>query len=333
MAAPETWRHAPFAGTIENGRVYGWGVADDLAGVAAGVLALEALFRAGLAPGGRVSFASTPSKRHARGVAAIMHRGLRADGAVYLHPAESGLGLGEIKAFASGQIEFRVTVTGRAPPTTEPGHTSFTHLGVNPVDKAIGLIAALKALDARRGARVSHPLLQAAVGRSTNLHVSNINAGADGRFSRLNGTCTFGGALSFPPNERLDDVKAELAAALDEAAAADPWLRENPPAVEWVSGVTGMEVSTDHPLYRTVSAAIVAVTGEAPIVNPMHTSSDIRNPVVQHAIPTVGLGPLAGGLTQVGGTDEWVDAADFLRMVDVTARIVASWTGALPRHE
>jgi len=324
----ERWERDPFAGAVENGRIYGWGVADDLAGVAAGIAALGVLKAVGLRPGGDVVMASTPSKRHARGVAAMMHQGYEADGAVYLHPAESGAGLQEVKAFASGQLEFRVTVEGRRPPTTEPGHTAFAHLAVNPLDKAIVLYRALMALGERRARSVRHPALEAAVGRSTNLQIASMTCGEDARFSRLSTTCSFGGALSFPPGERLEDVCTAVKAAIDEAAAEDEWMREHPPLLEWISGVTGIEVPESSPLYRTVSDAVVRVTGAAPHVNPLHTSSDIRNPVVQKGIPTVGLGPLAGDLAQVGGHDEWVDVESYLDMVKVTAAIVASWTEA-----
>jgi acetylornithine deacetylase len=328
VAATETWRHDPFAGVMVDGRLHGWGVADDLLGVAAGIAAMAALTTAGARPGGEIQMASTPSKRHARGVAAIMHQGFVADAAVYLHPAESGVGLNEIKAFASGQLEFRVTVTGKRPPTTEPGHTAFAHLAVNPIDKAFVLYRALMALDARRAARVHHKRLDDAVGRSTNLQISRIASGADEKYSRLASACTFGGAVSFPPTERMADVQTEISAAVAEAARADAWLAEHPPILEWVSGVTGMEIDEAHPLYRVVSAAVVAVRGITPTVNPMHTSSDIRNPIVQKGIPTVGLGPFAGDLTQVGRTDEWVDIEDYIAMIGVTAAVIVNWTGA-----
>jgi acetylornithine deacetylase len=58
----------------------------------------------------------------------------------------------------------------------------------------------------------------------------------------------------------------------------------------------------------------------------MHTSSDIRNPIVQKSIPTVGLGGLCGDLTQNGRHDEWVDVADYLRTIAATTR--SSSTGA-----
>ena len=323
---PAGWTRDPFAGEVAGGRLYGWGVADDLAGVAAGVLAVERAAAAN-APMGDVIMASTPSKRHARGVSALLQAGQSADAAVYLHPAESGVGMREVKAFASGALEFRVTVRGRLPETTEPGHTAFAHLAVNPLDKALVLIAALRELDAARGARVHHPRLQAAVGRSTNLMVSAMHCGGEARFSRIAPSAWFGAALGFPPTETLEAVQAEVAAALAQAAAADPWLAENPPEVEWLSGTTGCSLEEDHPLWRVVAGAVRASTGAEPFVNALHTGSDIRNPWVQKGIPTVGLGCLCGDLTHSGRTDEWVDVADFGRMVETVAAIVTGWCG------
>ena len=86
----------PNAGvTIPRRRGRAWppawlGVADDLAGVAILVQGLEAVLETGKAPLGDVILASTPGKRHARGVSALLHGGLRADAAVYLHPAGVG---------------------------------------------------------------------------------------------------------------------------------------------------------------------------------------------------------------------------------------------------
>lgn len=327
VAGTGRWRHDPFAGTIDDGRLYGWGVADDLAGVAAMVQGLRLLVEAGFQPAGDVIVASTPSKRHARGVSALLHGGLTADAAVYLHPAESGAGMAEVKAFAAGQLEFQVTVEGRPPDTTEPHQTGFAHQAVNPVDKALLILGALRELDKRRGADVLHPRLQAAVGRSTNLMVTQIACGDPDRLSRVPDRCTLGGALSFPPPETLAGVQARIAEAVEQTARSDPWLREHPPTLHWVAGVTGAEVPEDHPLWHAVSGVVRDVTGRAPYVNPMHTSSDIRNPMVQKGIPTVGLGPLCGDLTQTGGHDEWVDVEDYVRCVTACAGIIAAWCG------
>ena len=319
------WRHDPLAGTVAAGRIHGWGVADDLAGVATMVEAVRLLRAAGLRPKGDVILASTPSKRHARGVHALLHGGVAADAAVYLHPAESGVGMQEVKALAAGQLIFRVIIRGRLPATNEPGHAAFAHVAVNPVDKTMVVLAALQALDARRGARVRHPALEAAIGRSTNLLVGDIRSLGDGRASRVAPAVQLSCALAFPPGEALADVQAEVEAAIAEAATADPFLRETPPELVFLSGVTGAEVPLDHPLWQATSEAVTRGTGAAPHINPLHTSSDIRNPMVQSGIPCVGLGPLCGDLTQNGGRDEWVDEADYRRGVVVVALLIALW--------
>lgn len=323
----DEWTHDPFKGEISQQRLYGWGVADDLAGVAIYTQAVAVLKACGLRPRGEVILVSTPSKRHARGVSALLHRGLTADAAIYLHPAESGVGMKEIKAFASGQLEFRIRVEGLAPPTSEPLQTAFAHLAVNPVTKAFEVVQALRDLDAARHARIRHPLLHAAVGRSTNIMVSTIHCDTADSLARVRSECWLGGAISFAPPEPMRDVMKEVEQALAALAQSDPWWREHPPQLHWESGVTGAQVASDHPLYKTLAGAIEHVTGHVPQVNPMHTSSDIRNPMVQKSIPTLGLGPLCGDLSQNGQTDEWVDVEDYLAAVNVVACTMLSWCG------
>lgn len=323
----ETWSKPPFKGVQENGRLYGWGVADDLAGVASGVIAIELLVKAGLKPKGEVLMASSPSKRHARGVVALLQHGYNADGAVYLHPAESGAGMRDIKAFCSGQAEFHIAIDGQLPDTNEPNHTVFYHRSVNPIDKAMVIHRALVELGEARAKRVHHPLLEAAVGRSTNIQVSRIRCGEMSRYARLQPNCEMGGAVSFPAGERPEAVRAEIEAAVAAAAKADPWLRDHPPRLKWLSSIIGAEVSLDHPLYKIVESAVIACTGTEPHVNALHTISDIRNPIIQKGIPTVAFGCKSGDLTQAGQVNEWIDVDDYVRMIKVTAATIAGWCG------
>ena len=325
VARTEEWTHDPFAAEIDAGRMYGWGVADDLMGVAAGVSALDVIAASKTRLKGEVIMASTPSKNHARGVTAVLNNGYSADGALYLHPAESGGGLRQIKALVSGQLVFRIRVTGRRPDTNEPGHAPFAHLAVNPIDKAIVLHQALTALGEARAKRVHHPVLDAAVGRSTNIMLSAIQCGFDRALNQMSPVCELAGAVSYPPPGKLLDVQAEVDATIKAAIEADPWMKDNPPEVIWLSGVAGTEVKTDHPLYQTVSAAITEVTGTEPALYPMHIASDIRVPLVQKGIPTIGIGSLGGNLTQNGLLDEWVDVEDFVNLVKTTTVVIADW--------
>jgi acetylornithine deacetylase len=323
----DKWRHNPFEAEVASGRVYGWGVADDLLGVATMIGALDALQSVGVELKGDLHLCSTASKRNARGVTAILDRGYKADAAIYLHPAESGEGLKEVKAFASGLLKFKITIKGKPPETTEPGHTVFAHLGVNPLEKALKVISALKELDSRRGVEICNKSLDKAIGRSTNLLVSFVNSGDPKLLSRMPETCEIGASMSFPPEENMNELKEVVRTTINIVAENDTWLREHPPNIEWLFGTQAVETPVDHPLYVIVSKVIEEVTGIMPHVNPLHTASDIRNPILFRGIPTVGIGSLAGDLVHSGGHDEWIDIEDYLKAIKVCANIIREWCG------
>jgi acetylornithine deacetylase/succinyl-diaminopimelate desuccinylase-like protein len=318
LAGTAGWSVDPFAGTIVDGRLHGWGVADDVAGVAAMVSGLETALAGGWRPSGDIVIASTPSKRHARGVAAVLERIAPPDAAVYLHPAESGLGMAEIKACTPGLLEFRIAVSGVPPETAEIGHAAFAHRATSAIDAARPVLDRLATLDAERAARVRHARIEAAVGRATNVLVSSVMAGEPGRRNRVPVSCVIEGAISLPPGETLGAVEADVRAALSTLPSV---------TLAFPAGMAGAETAPGHPLFLAAAAAVRAETGREPAVNPLHGASDIRVPIVQRGIPTVGLGPLSGNLTQNGGVDEWVDAADHLRCVRVVARIMRDWCG------
>ena len=221
--------------------------------------------------------------------------------------------------------EFAIRVTGRLPDTQEPGHTPFAHLAENPIDKIAVLIPALKALSSSLNEGLRHDRIEAKVGRSVNLQVATVAGGNPEMPGRMSDTCELGCALSFPPGADMRALRAEVEAAIAAVGADDAWLMANPPDVVWLRGVAGSELSTDHPLWTVTSGVVKDIMGVPPVVNPLHMSSDIRVPTLEAGIPCVGLGCLAGDLTQNGRHDEWVDRADFLRMIDVTAAIAERW--------
>jgi acetylornithine deacetylase len=323
----EKWTHDPFEAAVEGGKMYGWGVADDLLGVATMIGALEVICGANIKLRGDVFLCSTTSKRNARGVTALLDRGYRADAAIYLHPAESGNGLNEIKAFASGIVKFRVRVKGKAPETNEPGQTIFSHLGENPILKTFDIIESLKELDKKRGSTVFNKSLDKAIGRSTNLLISHIEGGNPRTQTRMPMECVIGASLSFPPEENMLQLKKTVEKTIKAVAEQDSWLKENPPKIEWLFGTQAVETSVNHPLYITASEAIKKITGIVPHVNPLHSGSDIRNPILFSDIPTIGMGSLSGDLVQAGGHDEWIDVEDYINAIKVNAEIIAKWCG------
>lgn len=322
------WSRDPFTPAVDNGKIYGWGVADDLSGIAA-MLRVACLLKDKRLKGDLV-LVSAPSKRHRRGIAAALNRGLEADAALYMHPAESGLGTDEIKAFSPGQLEFQITVEGRPPDTLEPAHTAFAHLAINPFEKAMLIADALVQAGARRGSTIHHKLLQKAIGRSANLMLTRCDFGSPETTSRIAAHCRLCGALSLVPGEELDTVMELIERAVLSSSNADPWLQSHRPKLEWLSGVSGAETAEARPLYQLVSAELRKL-GANPKINPLHTASDIRVPIVQKGIPTIGFGPRCGGLAMSGFPDEWVEVDDYLRTISTGVAIAHRWCGEAPQ--
>jgi acetylornithine deacetylase len=321
----ERWRYPAFDPQIVDGRLYGWGAADDKSGVAAMIAGVDVLREAGLSLAGDVTLVSCASKNRARGMAVALANGLRADGCVYLHPAETRHGLREVKNLTPGLLEFRITVEGRSPATSEPQHTPFAHQGENAVGKMTRIASALQELDASRAARVGDPSLQCALGRATNLLIGTISGGDGAR--RVPVRCSMDCSVTFPEPETVDSVRAEIQSAVDVVVAVDPWLREHPPVVDWLEGTQPAGIPTGHPLFQAVSRAITVVTGQPPEPYCGHSASDIRIPIIYAGIPAVGYGPRCTEIAAAGAADESIEVAEFLNTVAVTALTLAAWCG------
>ena len=321
----ETWQKPPHEGLIEKGRMYGWGVADDLAGIAMMVEATKALTATGIKLRGDLYLMSACAKRNAWGIAALLMAGYKADAAIYVHPAESELGMKEIKAMTSGLLKFRITIQGRKPPKTEFVQTTFNHLGINPVEKAIDITRALQKLNEERNRRVYYKPLVDSVGRSTNLLIPYIQAGTMSNLTDVPPYCIIAGSLTFPPTEDIDEVMKEVEDYLVTLFDTDEYLRLNRPTLEWVQGTQGVEMREDLPIVQVTKKAIESMTGTLPFSNPLYSKSDLRTPVLIAGIPNVAFGPLAGDLATTGGRDEWVDVDDYICSIKVLAKIILAW--------
>ena len=325
----DRWHYPPFDPQIADGRLYGWGAADDKSGVAAMVAAVDVLREAGLSLVGDVTLVSCVSKNRARGMAVVLAQGLRADGCIYLHPAESRRGLREVKNVTPGLLDMRISVDGKAPETSEPRHTPFAHQGENAVAKLVRIAAALLDLDAARAARVSHPAFQRPLGRSTNLMIGAISGGDGVR--KVPVRCSLDCSVTFPGPETIASVQAEIQGAVDTVTAADPWLREHLPAIEWLEATQPAGIPDDHPLFQVVGQSIAAVTGRPPEPYAGHSASDIRIPMTFAGIPAVGFGPRCTQIAAAGAADESIEIAEFLDTVTATALILANWCGVEER--
>ena len=135
------WTMDPFAGVVKDGRIYGRGVCDMKAGIAAAVFAAEAIRRAGIDLPGTIEISGTVDEESGgfAGVACLAERGRvsksRTDYVIIPEP----LNVDRICVGHRGVYWFEVTTRGRI------AHGSMPFLGVNAVAGMGEVIEAIRA--------------------------------------------------------------------------------------------------------------------------------------------------------------------------------------------
>jgi acetylornithine deacetylase len=298
-----SWSHDPFRATVVDGHVHGRGTCDMKGGVACMVIAAEMLARMGIRLAGDL-IVNTVSEEESTGAGGLVSaRTITADGAIV--PEPSGL---DVWIACRGSLLPRITVQGRA------GHAGIAPAhpddggAVNAIEKMAVVLEAIRRLREEWALRPRHPYLSAAD------CVPTIIAGGEWLVS-YPAACTLDCHIEYLPTSADDDgwgarVQAEFVDWIARAAAADPWLREHPPTIEWVVGeVPPAEVAEDDPLVVAALAATRAVGRDARLggLDNWHDGATLT---VEAGIPAICLGP--GSVLKAHTTTESVPVADLI---------------------
>jgi succinyl-diaminopimelate desuccinylase len=133
------WTMDPFAGIVRDGRIFGRGVCDMKAGIAAAVFAAEAIARAGVRPPGTIEISGTVDEESGgfAGVAWLAEIGriakARTDYVIIPEP----LNVDRICVGHRGVYWFELTTRGRT------AHGSMPFLGVSAIDGMTEVLAAM----------------------------------------------------------------------------------------------------------------------------------------------------------------------------------------------
>jgi acetylornithine deacetylase/succinyl-diaminopimelate desuccinylase family protein len=264
------WTRDPFAGEIDDGRLYGRGSCDMKAGLAGMAIAMVALKRRMVWPRGRVLFAACVDEEESGiGTKAAINAGLEADWAVIGEPTE----LQTIRA-AKGNCYFEVEVSGRA------AHAGSPERGANAIYGASRAIAAVEAHHAELQQR-RHPLLG-----SPSCSVGTIEGGMT--VSAVPDSCRFRVDRRLLPDETGESALAEFSHALDRHAVMPAgttrreFLRMDMPALELREG---------HSLIGAVKRAAQDCGGPDLPVGGWSAACDGGYLMRDAGIPTVLLGP------------------------------------------
>lgn len=288
----DRWTSDPFGAEVRDGRMYGRGAGDMKAGVAAYLLAVEAVLASGIPLRGDVLFSSVIEEEcGGNGMWAVVDAGYVADGTLIGEPTDLRTHLNGV-----GVIWARLTARSAG------AHAAVARATSRPVDEIVSSILALRDLEAQLNAgRDDHPF---------NLNLGEIHGGVWP--SSVPAEVVLRCRLGFGFEHTAAQAQALLAGAVHAAA----------PTVE----VT-FEGFRAHP-YQHASDQFVELVrqahadasggGQLPDLKQSTATTDAR----YVAGPCTCFGPIAG---DIHGTDEWVDLASVRQTAISVALCIARW--------
>jgi acetylornithine deacetylase len=315
-AGPEDlWSTGPFTPRREGDWLYGRGAGDMKAGLVAALFALDALRACGLRPAATLWIQSVVEEESTGNGAldAALKTG-RPDAVLIPEPMDEKLVRANL-----GVLWFRIRVRGR------PVHVRDAGAGANAIEAAHRLIAALRAHEARANAAPRPAAFRDAV------HPINFNPGVirGGDWpSSVPAWCEVDCRLSFFPGQSAADAMRAVEATIAEATAADAFLSETPPELEWTGfAAEGYVLEPGSAAEAALGGAHAAAFG-APLGDTlMHGYLDARVFALYQDTPTLTYGPIA---KNIHGFDERVNLPSLQRVTNAMALFIAEWCGVEP---
>jgi acetylornithine deacetylase len=246
------WDGDPFEPRVADGWLYGRGAGDMKAGVAAMTYAVAAVDRAGFGLAAPVTVEAVIEEEcSSMGAVACLAAGYDADAVLIPEPFGPTLYTHQV-----GVLVFKVRLAGT------PTHVLDTQAGVNAVEKCFPLIQALRGLEERMnqeprpGGYQDHP-------HPLNLNVGIIRGGDWP--STVPAEAELHCRFAYLPGDSFAQVSRRVEEAVARAAAADPWLRANPPQVEFYGHRRdGHVLDAGQPVHRALAECHRELTGAEP---------------------------------------------------------------------
>ncbi len=221
----EGWTVDPFAGLMRNKRIYGRGVTDQKAGIAASIFAIEAIRRSGVKLGGSIEQSATVDEESGgfAGMAYLASHGYvhrdRTDFVIITEP----LNVDRVCLGHRGVYWFEVATHGHI------AHGSMPFLGVNAISKMAGFLSMVESeLKPLLAKRVTAMPVEPPAARAPSININSISGGQP--ISNLQTPCVadFCRAIldrRFLIEESSGQVRLEIVEILEKLRCTDPEFR------------------------------------------------------------------------------------------------------------
>jgi succinyl-diaminopimelate desuccinylase len=319
----EGWTVDPFGGEVRDGRIYGRGIADMKAGIAAAVYAAEAIRRAGVRLAGTVEVSGTVDEESGgfAGMAYLAERGRIARGRTDAVIIPEPLNVDRICIGHRGVYWFEVTTHGHI------AHGSMPFLGVNAVEHMGAVLEAIRRdlLPTFAGRRTALPVVPEPARHAT-LNVNGIQGGQPTggiQTPCVADRCTAVFDRRFLLEEGFEATRREIVELLDGLRGSVPGLRYE---LNDLMVVHPVQTPADAPVVGVLGRAIAGVLGREPTLVASPGTYDHKHVTRIAGIENcVAYGP--GILELSHQPDEWCSVDDLLNATRVLALAILDIAG------
>ena len=255
------WTVDPFAGLERDGKIFGRGVTDQKAGIAASIYAVEAIRRAGVRLQGAVEQSGTVDEESGgfAGMAYLAEQGLvsreRTDFAILTEP----LNVDRVCLGHRGVYWFEVATLGRI------AHGSMPFLGVSAIEKMADFLSAIERdLKPVLSRRTTAMPVEPAEARRPSLNINSISGGQPGggfQTPCVADRCEAIFDRRFVLEEPFEQVRDEIHAILKKLAQRDPDFRYQ---VRDLMVVPPIQTDAAARIVRTMAGAVRDVLRKDP---------------------------------------------------------------------
>ena len=278
------WTVEPFGGERRDGYVLGRGAVDMKGGLAAAVMAVEAVVRAGLKPRGKIIVGTVVDEEAGgMGTLAFVDHGVRADACIMVEPTDM-----KIAPLCRGILWGKLVLTGRSGHIELPQGDWRSGGAVDAIQHARLYLDHFDRINRDWALRKVHPYLAL----PCQILAAQLTAGDYPTSFADRAEITFN--AQYLPQERDEfglgsAVKKEIESSVLAVAATDPWLKDHPPLIEWMVDADCGETPVDHPFVQLLSGNVTQL-GITTSVEGMGFHTDMGW-FVNVGIPTVNFGP------------------------------------------
>ncbi|MCM3569547.1 acetylornithine deacetylase [Neobacillus mesonae] len=319
------WDSSPFEARIKDSYLYGRGTADMKSGLAASIFAVKLLQDLGVTLKGDLQIQSVIGEEAGEaGTLACTEKGYHADYAVVVDTSDLHIqGQGGV---ITGWITIESKETHHDGIRRKMIHAGGGVKGASTIEKMMKIISGLQDLERHWAVTKSYEGFPPG---SNTINPAVIEGGRHAAF--VADRCALWITVHFYPNEDYQTVIKEIEEHILAVAAADPWLRENPPQFKWGGKsmivdrgeiFPSLELDIDHPGIHHLISSYEKCLGQSPEVGMSSTVTD-AGWLGEAGIPTVIFGP--GKLEDAHAVNEKVEIQQLLDFTKVMAMFIAKW--------